>query len=92
MSAEDEVGEAKDAENPTRIDEAQLETILKDPYALLKKMGLGEDAKKDQHPTPSGINMGGWPPYPLGPPYGWPGLFSPCYGLAAPRTLPMPST
>ena len=90
------MGEPQDAENPTPIDEAQLETILKDLRAkatLLEKMGLGEDATRDQHPTPSGTNMGGWPPYPLGPPYGWPGLFPPYhYGSAVPRAQLMPST
>ena len=33
-------------------------------------MGLGDEANKDHHPTPSGTNTGGWPPYPLG----WPGF------------------
>ena len=80
MLAEDGVGEPQDAENPTPIDKAQLEMILKDPCAnaiFLKKMGLGEDATGVKHLTPSGTNMGGWPPYPLGPPYGWPGLSRP---------------
>jgi len=59
---------------------------------LLKKMGLGEDASKDHHLTPSGTNMGGWPPYPLGP-FGWPGLFLPYhYGPAASRAQLMPGT
>ena len=51
------------AEDDSPIDEARLEAILKVPQlkaALLKKMGLGDEANKDQHPTPSGTSMGGW--------------------------------
>ena len=54
-------------------------------------MGLGDDTRKDQHPTPSGTTTGGWPPYQLTPP-SWPGFFPPFpYGLAAPRARLMPT-
>ena len=46
------VEERKSTENPTPIDEAHLEAILKDPRskaAHLKKIRLGEDALKDHH-------------------------------------------
>ena len=76
------------------IDEAHLEAILKDPRSqadLLKKMGRGEDANKDQHPTPCRMNTGGWPPYPIVP-LGWPGLYPPfTYGPDASRAQPMPT-
>ena len=78
----------------SRINEAHLEAILKDPRskaALLKKMGLGEDTNKDQHPTLSGMNVGGWPPHLLAP-LGCPGLFPPFhYGPDASRAQPMPT-
>ena len=75
--------------------EDQLDAILKDPRskaALLKKMGLDETEKnKDQRPTPSGTDMGGWPPYPLVPP-GWLGLYPPFpYGPGASCTRPVPT-
>ena len=55
--------------------------------ALLKKMGLGDEANKDTlpHPTPSG-----WPPYPLGPLCG-PGFIPPFpYESAAPHAWLIP--
>ena len=85
---DDDGGRGAVAEDGSQIDEARLEAILKDlcsKAALLKKMGLGDEANKDHHPTPSGTNTGSWPPYPLGP-LGWPGFIPPfLYGSAAPR-------
>ena len=81
-------------EDDTLIDEARLEAILNDPQlkaTLLKKMGLGDEANKGQHPTPSGTNTGGWPPYPLAP-LGWPDFIPPFpYGPAAPHAQIMPT-
>ena len=81
------------AENDFQIDKAHLEAILKDPRlkaALMKKMGLGEEANKDLHPTPSGTSVGGWPPYPLAP-HGWLDFFPPFFnGPAASHAQLMP--
>ena len=102
MSAED-VGEAGAvsgeargvAEHGQPIDEASMDAILKDPKAkatLLKKMGLGDEPSRGQHPTPSGMVTGGWPSYPLAPPLGWPGYIPPYpYGPASPRARLMPT-
>ena len=69
-TSEDDEGRGAVAEDDSQFDEAHLEAILKDPRSkasLLKKMGLGDETRKDQHPTPSGTTTGGWPPYPLTP-------------------------
>ena len=94
MSTSEDVDGQEVVAEDSRIDEAHLEAILKDPRskaALLRKMGLGEDANKDQHPIPSGMNTGGWPPYPLAP-LGWQGLFPPFhYRPDASCAQPMPT-
>ena len=85
---DDDRGRGAVAEDGSPINEAGLVAIPKDPRskaALLKKMGLGDEANKDHHPTSSGTNTGGWPPYPLGS-LGWPGFIPPFpYESAAPR-------
>ena len=74
-TSEDDGGRGAITEDDSPFDEAHLEAILKDlqsKASLLKKMGLGVETRKDQHPTPSGTTTGGWPPYPLTP-LSWPG-------------------
>ena len=79
----------------SRINDAQLEAILKDlqaKAAFLKNMGIGEDTSTDQYPTPHGTNTGGWPPSLLAL-LGWPGFSPPFhYRPVAPCAQLMPST
>ena len=91
-TSEDDGGRGAVTEDDSPFEEAHLEAILKDPRlkaSLLTKM-LGDETRKDQHPTPSGTTTGGWPPYPLKP-LSWPGFFPPFpYGPAGPRARLMP--